>query len=107
MPAAFLHPPLKCTAGSGTISAFCACSTCALLASSSSFSSLFLAYPPICPAVVEKAASQLSGLRQPGTAVTAAAALGGLGFVALNFHTTLQFLGVVSASHRAQAASGV
>lgn len=48
-------------------------------------------------AVVEKAASQLSGLRQPSTAATVAAVLGGLGFVALNFHTTLQFIGVVSA----------
>ncbi|KAI7837815.1 hypothetical protein COHA_008303 [Chlorella ohadii] len=49
----------------------------------------------VAETVVEKAASQLSGLRQPGTAATAAAALGGLGFVALNFHTTLQFLGVL------------
>ncbi|PRW34000.1 zinc finger CCCH domain-containing 11 [Chlorella sorokiniana] len=49
----------------------------------------------VAETVVEKAASQLSGLRQPGTAVTAAAALGGLGFIALNFHTTLQFVGVL------------
>lgn len=54
--------------------------------------------PRLClpPAAVEKAASQLSSLKQPRTAATAAAALGGLGFLALNFHTTLQFLGVVS-----------
>ena len=49
-----------------------------------------------CPAVAEQAASQLSPLREPKNAAVAAAALGGLGYVAANFHTTLQFLGVVS-----------
>lgn len=53
--------------------------------------------PPIrAPAVVEAAASQLSPLRKPQAAALAAAALGGLGFLTFNFHTTLQFIGVVS-----------
>ncbi|EFN55745.1 expressed protein [Chlorella variabilis] len=45
--------------------------------------------------VAEQAASQLSPLREPKNAAVAAAALGGLGYVAANFHTTLQFLGVL------------
>ncbi|KAL4436752.1 hypothetical protein ABPG75_003891 [Micractinium tetrahymenae] len=45
--------------------------------------------------VVEAAASQLSPLREPRTAALAVAALGGLGFLAFNFHTTLQFIGVL------------
>lgn len=45
--------------------------------------------------MVEQAASQLSGLRDPVTAAAVLGALGGGVLVAANFHTALQFIGVL------------
>ncbi|KAI3425994.1 hypothetical protein D9Q98_007962 [Chlorella vulgaris] len=49
----------------------------------------------VAESVAEQAASQLAGLRKPKNAVVAAAAAGGLGLLTLNFHSTLQYLGVL------------
>ncbi|PSC70141.1 hypothetical protein C2E20_6347 [Micractinium conductrix] len=49
----------------------------------------------VAETVVEAAASQLSGLQDPRAAATLACVLGSAAYVAANYHTALQFVGVL------------